>query len=293
MFIRRLRYIALCIVVLISGCASVNSARECANISEDYINERGFEVNDCPRGPKIARPTLRELINLPAPRQKAVVSVYSFNDLTGQRATADNMALFSTAVTQGADSFLIDALLAAGGGKWFLVAERGDLDALTRERQLIISTRNSYDGEGANRLEPLLFSGLIMSGGIIGYDTNLSSGGIGARYLGIGLSTQYRLDEVTVALRAVLVQTGQVLLNVITTKQVYSTSIGADGFRFTENGTELFELEAGVARNETATYATRSVIEAAVYAIITQGIEQDLWDYQPQEEEESDADEDN
>jgi hypothetical protein len=146
MFIRRLRYIALCIVVLISGCASVNSARECANISEDYINERGFEVNDCPRGPKIARPTLRELINLPAPRQKAVVSVYSFNDLTGQRATADNMALFSTAVTQGADSFLIDALLAAGGGKWFLVAERGDLDALTRERQLIISTRNSYVG---------------------------------------------------------------------------------------------------------------------------------------------------
>jgi curli production assembly/transport component CsgG len=218
------------------------------------------------------------------PRQKAVVSVYSFLDLTGQRATADNMALFSTAVTQGADSFLIDALLAAGDGKWFLVAERGDLEALTRERQLIISTRNSYDGEGANQLEPLLFSGLIMSGGIIGYDTNLATGGIGARYLGIGLNTQYRVDEVTVALRAVLVQTGQVLLNVITTKQVYSTATGFDTFRFTENGTELFELEAGVARNETATYATRSAIEAAVYAIITEGIELDLWDYSPQEE---------
>jgi curli production assembly/transport component CsgG len=162
---------------------------------------------------------------------------------------------------------------------------------LTRERQIIISTRNSYDGEGANQLEPLLFSGLIMSGGIIGYDTNLVSGGIGARYLGIGLNTQYRVDEVTVALRAVLVQTGQVLLNVITTKQVYSTSTGFDTFRFTENGTELFELEAGIARNETATYATRSAIEAAVYAIITQGIEQDLWDYTSQEEV-SDADSD-
>ena len=274
-------------MVLIAGCASVNSARECANISRDYINEYGVEVNDCPRGPRIERPTLRDLINLPMPRQKAVVSVYSFLDLTGQRATADNMALFSTAVTQGADSFLIDALLSAGGGKWFLVAERGDLDALTRERQLIISTRNSYDGEGANQLEPLLFSGLIMSGGIIGYDTNLATGGIGARYLGIGLNTQYRVDEVTVALRAVLVQTGQILLNVITTKQVYSTAAGVDLFRFTENGTELFELEAGVARNESATYATRSAIEAAVYAIITQGIELDLWDYT---EEESDAD---
>ena len=271
-------------MVLVAGCASVNSARECASLSEDYINERGFEVNNCPRGPRIERPTLRDLIDLPMPRQKAVVSVYSFLDLTGQRATADNMALFSTAVTQGADSFLIDALLAAGDGKWFLVAERGDLDALTRERQLIISTRNSYDGEGANQLEPLLFSGLIMSGGIIGYDTNLSTGGIGARYLGIGLNTQYRVDEVTVALRAVLVQTGQVLVNVITTKQVYSTATGFDTFRFTENGTELFELEAGVARNETATYATRSAIEAAVYAIITEGIELDLWDYSSQEE---------
>ena len=278
-----MRYLTLCFVVLVAGCASVNSARECASLSEDYLNEYGVEVNNCPRGPRIERPTLRDLIDLPMPRQKAVVSVYSFLDLTGQRATADNMALFSTAVTQGADSFLIDALLAAGDGKWFLVAERGDLEALTRERQLIISTRNSYDGEGANQLEPLLFSGLIMSGGIIGYDTNLVTGGIGARYLGIGLNTQYRVDEVTVALRAVLVQTGQILLNVITTKQVYSTAAGVDLFRFTENGTELFELEAGVARNESATYATRSAIEAAVYAIIVEGIKLDLWDYIPQE----------
>jgi len=278
------RPLTLCFVVLVAGCASVNSASQCAGISQNYINERGFEVNDCPRGPRIERPTLRDLVNLPMPRQKAVVSVYSFLDLTGQRATTDNMALFSTAVTQGADSFLIDALLAAGGGTWFLVAERGNLDALTRERQLIISTRKSYDGEGANKLAPLLFSGLILTGGITGYDANAQSGGIGARYLGIGLNTQYRVDEVTVALRAVLVQTGQVLLNVITSKRVYSASTGFDTFRFTENGTELVELEAGIARNETATYATRSAIEAAVYAIIIKGIEDDLWDYKPQQE---------
>ena len=279
-------------MVLVAGCASVNSARECADISRDYINEYGIESNDCPRGPRIERPTLRDLINLPMPRQKAVVSVYSFLDLTGQRATADNMALFSTAVTQGADSFLIDALLAAGGGKWFLVAERGDLDALTRERQLIISTRNSYDGEGANQLEPLLFSGLIMSGGIIGYDTNLSSGGIGARYLGIGLNTQYRADEVTISLRTILVQTGQILLNVVTSKSIYSAATGFDTFRATSNGTEFFELEAGVSSNETQTYAVRSAIEAAVYETIRRGMELELWDYTSQEEV-SDADANN
>ena len=86
------------------------------------------------------------------------------------------------------------------------------------------------------------------------------------------------------ALRAVLVQTGQVLLNVVTSKQVYSTSTGLDGFRFTENGTELFELESGFAANETQTYAVRSAIEAAVYAIIVQGIEDDLWDFKPKKE---------
>ena len=269
-----MRALALCALVLtVSGCVSVDPYR-CGTLS-----------NYCSPEARIERPTLTDLVNLPTPRQKAVVSVYSFSDQTGQRATADNMALFSTAVTQGADSFLIDALMAAGDGKWFLIAERGELDSLTRERQLIISTRSTYNGEGANQLQPLLFSGLIMSGGIIGYDTNLKSGGVGARYLGIGINTQHRVDEVTVALRTVLVQTGQVLLNVITSKQVYSTSIGFDTFRFTENGTELVEVEAGVARNETATYAVRSAIEQAVLEIVHQGIEQDLWDYRPQTEE--------
>ena len=270
---RRVRFLASCLLALaISGCVSVDPYR-CGTLS-----------NYCSPEPRVERPTLTELQNLAMPRQKAVVSVYSFADQTGQRATADNMALFSTAVTQGADSFLIDALMAAGNGKWFLVAERANLDVLTRERQLIISTRNNYDGEGANELEPLLFSGLILAGGIIGYDTNLLSGGAGARYLGIGTSTQYRVDEVTVALRAVLVQTGQVLLNVITSKQIYSTATNFDTFIFTETGgTELVEIEAGAARNETATYAVRSAIEAAVLELVHQGIEQDMWDYVPQE----------
>jgi len=267
------RSLILCALALtILGCVSVDPYR-CGTLS-----------NYCSPEPRIERPTLTELQNLPMPRQKAVVSVYSFADQTGQRATADNMALFSTAVTQGADSFLIEALMSAGNGKWFLIAERANLEFLTRERQLIISTRNNYDGEGANELEPLLFSGLILTGGIIGYDVNLLTGGAGARYLGVGTSTQYRVDQVTVALRAVLVQTGQVLLNVITSKQIYSTATNFDTFIFTETGgTALVEIEAGAARNETATYAVRSAIEAAVLELVHQGIEQEMWDYVPQE----------
>ena len=110
-----MRFLTLCCIVLLAGCASVDSARKCAGISQDYIDDRGIRVNNCPRGPKIERPTLKDLLNLSPPRQKAVVSVYSFTDQTGQRATSDSMALFSTAVTQAGDAFLIDAVMMAKG----------------------------------------------------------------------------------------------------------------------------------------------------------------------------------
>tara|TARA_R100001244_G_scaffold120221_1_gene89871 strand:- start:83 stop:859 length:777 start_codon:yes stop_codon:yes gene_type:complete len=234
-------------------------------------------------GPIIERPSLDLLVTLPAPEQKAVVSVYKFPDLTGQRKTVDNMALFSTAVTQGADLYLIEALMQAGNGNWFTVIERSGLANLTRERQLIVNTRESYDGEGANKLQPLLYSGLIMEGGIISYDTNFMTGGIGARYLGIGINNRYKRDRVTVSLRAVLVQTGQILLNVSTSKTIFSSGAGSDVFKFYESGTELVEIESGLTENETTGYAVKIAIETAVYALIMQGIELNMWDFKKEE----------
>ena len=46
-----------------------------------------------------------------------VVAVYGFADKTGQRKSRDNFSDFSTAVTQGADLLVIDALKTAGNGK--------------------------------------------------------------------------------------------------------------------------------------------------------------------------------
>jgi curli production assembly/transport component CsgG len=239
--------------------------------------------------PVIERPTLDLLVNLRAPERKAVVAVYDFPDFTGQRKTGDNVnvALFSTAVTQGADLYLVDALMNAGKGSWFTVIERKKLGNLTRERQLVIQTRETYDGEGANKLQPLLFAGLIMEGGIVSYDTNYQTGGIGARMLGIGVNNIWRRDRVTVSLRAVLVQTGEILLNVSTSKTIYSTGAGSDVFRFYESGTELIEIESGLTESEAVGIATKTAIEAAVYAIIQQGIELDMWDYKEGEENEN------
>ena len=90
---------------------------------------------------------------------------------------------------------LIDALKTAGGGTWFRVVERQGIDHLVRERQIIRSARDEaakklgVDSEGVG---PLLFAGIIIEGGVIGYDTNVKTGGRGARYLGICRTKQYR-----------------------------------------------------------------------------------------------------
>jgi len=254
---------------ILSGCASFAPVGHsgCADILE------------CVEEPEVVRPTQKKLIELRPPNQQAVVAVYKFADLTGQRKSSQKMALFSTAVTQGADHYLIDSLRSAGNGSWFVVVERNNLDALTRERQLIKQTRQTYDGEEGNTLKPLLFAGLIIEGGIVQYDTNIGTGGNGARYLGIGSSNQWRKDEITVSLRAILVQTGEVMINCMISKTVLSAGVSRDVFRFVEMGTELVEVETGYTENEAIGYATRAAIEEAVYTLIMKGMEQQMWDY--------------
>jgi len=167
----------------------------------------------------------------------------------------------------------------AGGGSWFTVIERQGLANLTRERQLIISTRESYDGEGANKLMPLLYSGIIFEGGIVAYDTNYQTGGSAFRIRGVGINNIYRRDRVTVNLRAVLVQTGEILLNVSSSKTLFSAGAGSDVFVFENQGTDLIEIESGLTENETVGLATKIAIETAVYALIQQGIELNMWSY--------------
>jgi len=234
----------------------------------------------CTEDARVERTTLQRLLDLPKPNQKAVVAVYSFDDLTGQRKPSNKMALFSTAVTQGAENYLIQALRSAGNGEWFVVVERKGLNNLTKERQLIKSTRETYDGKGANKLKPILYAGIILEGGIVSYESDIKTGGNGARYLGIGNTNQYRIDDVTVSMRAVLVQTGEVILNVTVSKTILSAGVSRDVFRFTEVGdTELVEIETGYTQTEATGYAVRSAVEAAVYELVMEGLQKELWDY--------------
>jgi len=212
---------------------------------------------------------------------KITIAVYRFTDKTGQRKPSTKFSQLSTAVTQGGSMFVVNALKSVSNGDWFQVLEREGLDNLIKERQLIRSTRTEYDGESqvGNILKPLVFAGLIIEGSVIGYDSNIQTGGQGARYLGIGISEQYRVDQVTVSLRLVSVQSGEILLATNVTKTIASHSKGGDVFTFLDMNTKALELETGVAVNEPVTYAIRTAIEYAILELIFDGKEKGYWKF--------------
>ena len=249
-----------------------------------YTGARQYQESKqiCVEGPEVIKlPSYIDLLALPAAKTMPVVAVYRFADKTGQRKDSQTGQSFSTAVTQGGTELLIDALKTAANGKWFRVVEREGIDALVRERQIIRSARDEASKklkEESPGVGPLLFAGMLIEGGIIGYDSNIRTGGRGARTLGIGFSRSYRQDVVTVSMRAVSVLTGEILLNVQTRKTILSYGSGGDIFRFIEAGTQLLEYEDGVGNNESVTYAVRTAIEAAVLEMVYQGHDRGFWE---------------
>ena len=208
-----------------------------------------------------------------------ILAVYGFTDQTGQQKPGGAYAEMSKAVTQGSQHLLIKALLDAGEGKWFRVLERDTLQSLLQERKLIRTTRQIQYGDKAKPIGPMLYAGAYLTGAITGYDSNVLTGGIGARYLGIGASAEYRLDVVTVVLKLINVTSGEVELTAIVEKSIASAGIHGDVFKYLDTDTKLVEAEAGAATNEPVGYAVRKAIEKGVVEIIEMGEEKGLWKY--------------
>jgi curli production assembly/transport component CsgG len=264
--------IALLIATMISGCAVIQST----GLNETDPTVTGQREN-----------IKKEFDSMPAPAagKPISVAVYSFQDKTGQRRPQANVASLSTAVTQGAETFLIKALSDVGQGRWFEVVERVGIDNLTKERLIIRQMREAYEGNNAKPLMPMQFAGMIIEGGIVGYDTSTSSGGAGMRIFGIGKQTQWSSDTVTVSLRAVSVNTGKVLTTVTVQKTILSTGDSVTALKFFDQGTQAFEAEAGLTINEPGTYAVKAATEMAVVELIKEGQRKGVWDYKPEAKE--------
>jgi curli production assembly/transport component CsgG len=264
--------------------------------------QKTAQVLDMDNKPKVEMPGTSmqaEMDDVPPPAKgKITVAVYSFQDKTGQRKSVPNIASFSTAVTQGADALVIRALQDVGKGQWFDVVERGNIDALTKERLIITQMRQAYEGKDAQKLMPLAFAGIIIEGGVIGYDNGSESGGVGYNFLGIGPTTQYSKDVVTVSLRAISVNSGKVLASVTVTKVIYSSSDTIAIFKSIDpaggkllsqifSGTTgsvsptagIFQFETGLVVNEVTTLALKTTIESAVVELIKEGERKGVWDY--------------
>ncbi|MBH0058893.1 CsgG/HfaB family protein [Pseudoalteromonas sp. SWXJZ94C] len=212
-----------------------------------------------------------DLKNLPKPMGSIPVSVYSFRDQTGQYKPQTNVSSFSTAVTQGANSILIQALYESD---WFTPVEREGLQNILTERKIIRASQS--DNPNPTELPPLTTAKIILEGGIISYDTNVKTGGLGMEYFGIGASELYREDAISIYLRAVDVRTGQVLLSVASSKKVLSQEMRAGFFRYVSYK-RLAEAEAGFSDNEPMSICVTQAIEKALTDLITKGIDKGLW----------------
>ncbi|MFS2214287.1 CsgG/HfaB family protein [Telluria sp. Tellsp104] len=255
------RLTALALLCSLGGCAHVPSTvRDNAQLTPDTAIRR-------------------DLLALPPPKGRIAVAVYGIRDQTGQYKPAPDSS-FSTAVTQGASSMLIRALQDSG---WFIPVERENLQNLLTERKIVRALEMPQPaGAPPVQMPPLLAASILIEGGVIAYESNVRTGGVGARFLGIGMSTQYRVDQVTVNLRTVDIRGGQILQSVSTTKTIYSYELHPSVFKFV-NVKDLAEFEAGTTRNEPTQLCVGEAIEAAVVHLIAQGIRAGNW--APQDED--------
>lgn len=252
---------------LLSGCTMLNTAdRSLPSTAQQAIIP--------------AKTTTQRMLNDIAPPPRPIaIAVYGFTDQTGQFKPSEVGQTLSRAVSQGGGSILVKALHDAGNRRWFTVVEREQLKNLLSERQIIREMRERYLGESAinaDALPSLLFAGVLLEGGVIGYDSNTVTGGAGAAFLGLGARTEYRQDTVTVYLRAVSVRTGEVLASVSSSKTIASRAISASTFKFVAFK-ELLEAELGITSNEPDQLALQQAIEKAVFGLIMEGIDLKLW----------------
>lgn len=262
----RLHVLALMVVAsgLVSSCSVFGSK------PETTLRRAGLEP---------ATNLTTDLLNLPKPKGKITAAVYGFRDQTGQYKQSPDSS-FSTAVSQGGAAMLIRAMTESG---WFTAVEREGLQDLLTERKILRALDQPEERGGSKpppsagpELPSLTPARLLLQGTVVGYDFNVSTGGIGVKYLGLSLADQYRKDQVTVNLRAVDTSNGRVLHSISTTKTVYSKQIQPGVYKFV-SFKKLLEAEAGYTYNEPVQLAVQEAIEQALLSVIVEGVFSGSW----------------
>ncbi|MFO6427174.1 CsgG/HfaB family protein [Escherichia coli] len=111
--------------------------------------------------------------------------------------------------------------------RWFIPLERQGLQNLLNERKIIRAAQENGTVAINNRipLQSLTAANIMVEGSIIGYESNVKSGGVGARYFGIRHAIPARSDCREPACRHV--STGEILSSVNTSKTILSYEVQA------------------------------------------------------------------
>lgn len=218
----------------------------------------------------------RAEIALPPPPARALtVGVYSCIDTSGQRRPTMVSQELSTAVPMDCTPYLIEAVRSLRPGYVFLV-ERQHVDELLRERQLAsLALTSEAAGAPPKRLATLRVAEILLIGQVVAYDRSTREVRGGLAVSGVGANGAYVTDVVTFSLRAIAVQTGEVLGQTTVTKTVSSFAVG--GYVSEIYSDSVLDAELGGAMNEPTGIALSSAVRSAVIQLVDQGIKSGWW----------------
>ncbi len=217
-----------------------------------------------------------EIVLPPAPARPLTVGVYNCIDTTGQRRPTGQPQELSTAVPLDCTPYLIEAIRSLQPG-YITLVERQHVDDLLRERQLATLALNNAISHGAppQKLNTLRVAEVLLVGQVVAYDraTRQLTGGLAIG--GTGGSGTYVTDVVTFSLRAVAVQTGEVLGETSVTKSILSLRLGGHVVKIFD--TSVLDFELGGAGNEPVGLALHAAVHSALGRLIEEGIHGGWW----------------
>jgi curli production assembly/transport component CsgG len=131
-------------------------------------------------------------------------------------------------------------------------------------------------GEQADlQLPPLLLPGVLLTGGAVSYDRKVYQKFGGLSVASATSRQEIVSDRVGIVLRAVSVQTGEVLETVYVSKEVRSRANGVNGLSIIN--LDVFAAEFGSAENEPVSLAVRMAIASAVIEMVKLGVGRGWW----------------
>lgn len=184
-------------------------------------------------------------------------SVGEVADKTGQVNYEEN----GHALTQGVSEMVVSALYKTGKAR---LVERLDLRIPLAELKLAEQGRLSRP---ANAYVQLPASDFIIAGALTELNYNIVSSGARLFVKGIGAGARAVVINVALDLRVINARNFTVPYVASLQKQIYGYEVETGIFRFF--GNTLVEFDAGAIRNEPIQLGVRSVVEMAVYQLMT------------------------